>query len=110
MYHLAMQTWQKNLGTSLSALGLTLMGTGIIPQLGLNPSTHTTLLNILAIAGFVLKAAGSFINDLFGVDVKTVETSIQENNLVMHGANSPALPPIDKTTPVPTAVSKAPTI
>lgn len=105
-----MQTWQKNLGTSLSTLGIALMGTGIVPQLGLNPSTHSTLLTGLAIAGFVLKAAGSFINDLFGVDSTAISTAIQSNNLVMHGANSPALPPVvpAPTAPVPVQQNKLP--
>lgn len=104
-----MQTWQKNLGTALSALGTSMVVGGIIPMTGLNPTTHTTVFMTVSILGGVFKLVGSFINDLFGVAPADVQKEIQSNNLVMHGANSPALPPIVPNAS-PVAVSKAPLI
>lgn len=112
-----MQTWQKNLGASLQALGVTLMGVGTLPQLGLNPTTHTTLFTGIAVAGFISTAFGGFFAHLFTPDQTAVNASIQANNVVMHGANSPALPPfvpppvvLSPAPAIPVAVSKAPLI
>ena len=61
--------WRSTIGGAFSALGKTLMGVGIVPQLSGMPNKALTY---LAIAGFVLDAIGSFFGHLFGADAKTV--------------------------------------
>lgn len=63
--NLVMTGWKKNLGTSLTTLGTSLMGTGIVPQLNGNSSKFLTY---MAASGFVLQAVGQFFNHLFAGD------------------------------------------
>ena len=59
------KSWKTTLGGALSALGKTLMGIGVVPQLSGEPKPFLTY---VAVAGFVLDALGSFFAHLFAVD------------------------------------------
>lgn len=65
-----MNGYKTTLGGALSALGKTLMGIGIVPQLAGTPS-H--LLLWIATTGFLLDAIGGFIGHLFAADSRSVE-------------------------------------
>lgn len=62
------RSWKTNLGGSLSALGHTLMGIGVVPQLG---NMHSVFLTYVAATGFFLSAAGTFFTGLFAQDKPT---------------------------------------
>lgn len=60
-----MKSWKLTLGNSLQALGTSLVGVGVVPQLGGTPSK---LLTDIALAGFLFSAAGTFFAHLFVAD------------------------------------------
>lgn len=62
--------YRSTLGGAFSALGTTLMGVGIVPQLAGVPSK--TLLYI-ALGGFVCTGLGQFFGTLFAADAKTLQ-------------------------------------
>ena len=68
--------WKKNLGSSLDALGTTLKGIGIIPQLAGTPSK---VLLWVAVAGFACESAGTFFSHLFASDQQTQITNQKQN-------------------------------
>jgi hypothetical protein len=61
--------YRTTIGGALSALGKTLMGVGIVPQLSGTPNTYLT---VCAAIGFVLDAIGGFFAHLFAADAKEV--------------------------------------
>jgi hypothetical protein len=71
------RSWKTTLGGSLSALGKTLMGVGVVPQLG--AGEHNTFLSYVAIVGFTLDALGGFFAHLFAADQKSVVDMIERS-------------------------------
>lgn len=65
-----MTNWRTNLGGALGALGSTLVGVGVVPQLAGTPSK---LLTWTAVIGFACSAAGKFFTALFAADAKSVD-------------------------------------
>lgn len=63
------RSWKTTIGGALSALGKTLMGIGIVPQLAGVPNQ---LLTYTAVLGFALDAVGGFLGHLFAADETTV--------------------------------------
>lgn len=61
---------KTTIGGALSALGTTLMGVGMIPQLAGTPSKFLTY---CAVTGFILTALGQFFGSLFSADSATVK-------------------------------------
>jgi len=66
-----LSNYKTTLGGALSALGKTLMGVGIVPQLGGTPSKFLTG---CAALGFLLDAVGGFFAHLFSADAKTLQS------------------------------------
>lgn len=64
-----MKNWRTNLGGALGALGTTLIGVGVVPQLGGTPSKFLTY---TAVTGFFISAAGKFFTALFSADAANV--------------------------------------
>lgn len=65
-----MSNLKTTIGGALSALGTTLVGVGVVPQLAGTPSKFLTY---CAIAGFFCSALGKFFSALFSADAKTVQ-------------------------------------
>jgi hypothetical protein len=65
-----MKNWRTNLGGALGALGTTLVGVGVVPQL--NGGTPSKFLTYVSVAGFVISAFGKFFTALFAADAATV--------------------------------------
>jgi hypothetical protein len=63
-------SWKTTLGGALTATGHTLMGVGVVPQLA---GAQSKALLYIALAGFVLGAAGTFFTGLFAADHSRVE-------------------------------------
>jgi hypothetical protein len=61
--------YRTTIGGAFSALGTTLIGVGVVPQLGSAPSK---LLTYVAVAGFICTAIGQFLGHLFSADAATV--------------------------------------
>jgi len=61
--------WRTNIGGALGALGTTLIGVGVVPQLS---GTPNKLLTVTAVAGFFISAAGKFFTALFAADARVV--------------------------------------
>ena len=61
--------YKTTIAGSFSALGKTLMGVGIIPQLAHAPSQ---MLTNMAVAGFICDAIGTFLGHLFAADAKSM--------------------------------------
>lgn len=57
------------MGGALGALGSTLVGVGVVPQLGGTPNKTLT---VIATVGFIISAAGKFFTALFAADAKAV--------------------------------------
>jgi hypothetical protein len=77
------KNWQTNLGGAFAALGTTLMGIGIIPQLSGVPSQTLTY---VAIAGFFCNGLGVFFGHLFSADantVKALQTQVDQNSAAL---------------------------
>lgn len=71
--------YKSTIGGAFSALGTTLIGVGIVPQLA---GTPNKALLYLAIAGFACQAIGQFLAHLFAADAKVVSdlsTRVDEN-------------------------------
>jgi hypothetical protein len=62
--------WRSTLGGSLSALGKSLIGVGVVPQLA---GVSSKFLLYVAIAGFLIDAIGSFFAHLFSADAKSLQ-------------------------------------
>jgi hypothetical protein len=69
------KSWKSTLGGALGALGKTLMGVGIVPQLAGVPNTT---LSWIATVGFFLDAAGGFFAHLFSADTSMVIDAIEK--------------------------------
>jgi len=72
-----MKNWKTTLGGSLSALGTTLMGAGVVPSL--TSMTAAENLKWLVITGFVVQALGGFFSSLFAADQSTVLKMIERS-------------------------------
>lgn len=70
-------SWKTTLGGSLSAFGKTLMGVGVVPQLG--AGEHNTFLSYVAVVGFACDALGGFFAHLFAADQKAVVDMIERS-------------------------------
>lgn len=66
---------RSTVGGAFSALGTSLMGVGVIPQLAGNPSKTLT---IIATVGFVCTAIGQFLGHLFAADAKALQVVNQQ--------------------------------
>ncbi|MES2367003.1 MAG: hypothetical protein V4563_14100 [Pseudomonadota bacterium] len=62
--------YKTTIAGAFSALGTTLMGVGVVPQLAGTPSKFLT---VTATVGFVCTAIGQFLGHLFSADAKTVD-------------------------------------
>jgi TRAP-type C4-dicarboxylate transport system permease small subunit len=63
-------SWKTTLGGALTATGHTLMGVGVIPQLA---GAQSKALLYIALAGFILVAAGTFVTGLFAADHSQIQ-------------------------------------
>ena len=59
------KNWKTNLGGAISLLGTSLLGVGILPQIG---GANNPVLWWIALVGFILKAIGEFLTALFAAD------------------------------------------
>lgn len=71
--------WKTTIGGALGTLGTSLVGIGVVPQLGGTPSKFLTY---TAITGFLLSCFGKFFTALFAADAATL-TSLS-NTVAMH--------------------------
>jgi len=69
--------YKSTIGGAFSALGSTLIGIGVVPQLAGAPSK--TLLYV-AVAGFTCQAIGQFLAHLFSADAKVVKDLAEQVN------------------------------
>ena len=77
-----MTSYKTTIGGAFGALGTTLVGIGILPQLSGAPSK---LLTYVAVAGFAFSAIGKFLTALFAADAKDVKC-LQEQMYVTQTA------------------------
>lgn len=70
--------YRSTVGGAFSALGTTLMGVGIVPQLAGAPSTP---LLYIALAGFICTGLGQFFGTLFAADAKTLQALAERVDL-----------------------------
>jgi hypothetical protein len=70
-------SWKTTLGGSLSAFGKTLMGVGVVPQLG--SGEHNTFLSYVAVVGFICDALGGFFGHLWAADQAAVVNMIEKS-------------------------------
>ena len=85
------KNYKSTIAGAFSALGSTLMGVGIIPQLNGAPSA---LLTWIALAGFIINAIGSFLGHLFAADAKTLgelSTVVSEHDAAIRTGDSSIL-------------------
>ena len=71
-----MTSWKTTIGGALSALGTTLMGVGLVPQVANGPSP---LLMWVSISGFIVSALGTFFSHLFAADKSDMIKRIKES-------------------------------
>ena len=62
--------WKTTISGAFNALGTTLMGVGIIPQLS---GTSSKFLMYVAITGFICKAVAEFLGHLFAADASQLK-------------------------------------
>ena len=67
-------SWKTTFGGACSSLGKTLMGIGVVPQLG--SGVNNDFLTKIAVAGFILDALGTFVSNLFAVDKQALDKSV----------------------------------
>ncbi len=67
--------YKSTIGGAVSALGSTLLGIGIVPQLAGTPSKA---LLYVAIAGFIVQAIGQFLGHLFAADAAALKDLTQQ--------------------------------
>lgn len=70
-----MTNWRTNLGGALEVLGTSLVGIGVVPQLG---GTSSKFLTMCAVSGFIIGCAGKFFSALFAADAKVVAVAQQQ--------------------------------
>lgn len=70
-----MTNWRTNLGGALGALGSTLVGVGVVPQLSGTPNKTLT---VIATIGFVISASGKFFTALFAADAKASAQAVAD--------------------------------
>ena len=83
-----MTNWRTNLGGAISVTGTTLIGVGVLGNLG-EDKTHATLLWWIALIGFILSAVGKGVTSLFAADasqVKNIAAAVDKIN--QSGASS----------------------
>ena len=109
---------KTTIGGAFSALGTTMMGVGVVPQLAGSPSK---MLTGIAIAGFVCNGIGAFLAHLFAADAKDLQTvadyAQQTRAAVMTGDKAglaqaqallPAVAPVAPTPPPPPVMPTSP--
>jgi len=72
--------YKSTIGGAFSALGTTLIGVGVVPQLSGVPNKFLTY---VAVAGFLFTAIGQFLGHLFAADAATLRalsTQVNENS------------------------------
>lgn len=85
-----MQNWRTNIGGALGALGSTLVGVGVVPQLGGTPNKFLTY---VAVAGFFISASGKFFTALFAADARQLQDLKQQvDSNTAFVANQPPKP------------------
>lgn len=96
-----MNNWRTNLGGALSVTGTTLIGVGVLGNLSNN--LHSAILWYVALAGFVLSAAGKGLTSLFAADAKTVNNvAAAVDKVNQEGPSIFALPAVEnKPTEIP---------
>ncbi len=62
--------WKSTIGGAFSALGTSLIGIGVVPQLAGSPSK---MLLYVAVAGFFCQGIGSFFGHLFAADASALD-------------------------------------
>lgn len=92
------------MGGSLSALGVTLMGVGMVPQLAGNSSK---MLTDIAIAGFILNAAGIFFGHLFAAD-QTMVINAMAAQQAQNVSDIEVGKKVDAGVPLPVAIATTP--
>ena len=70
------RSWKTTIGGAFVALGTTLMGIGVVPQLSGEPNKT---LSAIALVGFVVSAIGQFFAHLFAADQTSVIDAIQKS-------------------------------
>ena len=89
----------KNIGGAMTVTGTSLIACGVLPQLG---GAQSSALWYLALAGFILSAAGKGVTVLFTADatsVKNVSVEVDRINQLGFDPSSPQLVP--QITPKP---------
>lgn len=97
-------SWQTTIGGAFSALGVTLMGVGIVPQLGNGAVANPTLTKI-ALAGFICSAIGTFFSHLFAASVQAVNAQVANLQAqVDTKTQTPGTTTVEPLTPTPTKI------
>lgn len=87
---------KTNLGGAISMVGTTLIGVGLLPQLG---GAHSSVLWYIALAGFILDSIGKGATAYFAADAKVVSniaTAVDTINRI--GSNPVAAPSTETIT------------
>jgi hypothetical protein len=95
---MTLSDYKTTIGGAFSALGTTLVGVGVVPQLS---GGSNELLTHIAIVGFFCTAIGQFLGHLFAADSKTVRDLSEQvdNNTKAIAGGSGAASPITPTVP-----------
>jgi hypothetical protein len=92
-----MTNWKTNLGGAVSVLGTSLIGIGLVPQVGGTPSKFLTY---TAVVGFILSALGKSLTALFAADASTVKSiAAAVDQINQQGASQSAAPATTKQNP-----------
>jgi len=87
---MTLSNYKSTIGGAFSALGTTLVGVGVVPQLNGAPNVFLTR---VAIAGFFCTAVGQFLGHLFAADAKVVSDLTEQVNdntaAIQTAANKP---------------------
>jgi len=99
-----MNNWRTNLGGALSVTGTTLIGAGVLGNL--SQSRYSAILWYVALAGFILSAAGKGLTALFAADAKTVNNVAAAVDKVNQEGPSIFAPPAVENKPPETLENK----
>ena len=91
-----MTNWRTNLGGAVSVLGTSLIGIGLVPQVGGAPSK---LLTYVAVTGFILSALGKSLTALFAADATTVKNIADAVDQINQQGSSPFAAPSQTNKP-----------
>lgn len=91
------KNWKTNLGGAIAVTGTGLIAVGVLPQLS---GTHSDVLWIVALAGFILSCIGKGITALFAADASTVQNVANAVDKINTTGPDPTSPPATtKSTP-----------